>query len=83
VPLGLLVQVVVIALEDHLPRELAGKFCRTALLHDGKATTDRPARRLPIVLEHGWEHRHERKPILTHAEQRLAKKTGAPLERSE
>jgi hypothetical protein len=42
VPLGLLVQVVVIAVEDHLPRELAGKFSRTTLLHDGKATSDRP-----------------------------------------
>jgi hypothetical protein len=37
VPLGLLVQVVVIAVEDHLPRELAGKFCRTTLLHDGQS----------------------------------------------
>ena len=35
VSLGLLVQVIVIAMEDHLARESAGKLGRPPLLHDG------------------------------------------------
>jgi hypothetical protein len=43
----------VIAVEDHLPRELAGKFCRTTLLHDPAKLlpTDQPAC-FRLVLEH-------------------------------
>jgi hypothetical protein len=35
VPLGLLVQVIVVAVEDHLASQLAGKVGRTPFLHDG------------------------------------------------
>jgi hypothetical protein len=35
VPLDLLVQVIVIAVEDYLAGQPAGKLCRTPLLHDG------------------------------------------------
>jgi hypothetical protein len=36
VPLGLLVEIVLIAAEDHFARESAGKLGWTTLLHDGK-----------------------------------------------
>jgi hypothetical protein len=47
VSLGLLVQVIVIAVEDHLARESAGKLGRTPFLHDGNVPLARRSHRLP------------------------------------
>jgi hypothetical protein len=47
VPLGLLVQVIVIAAEDHLACQSAGELGRTPFLHDGYVLLGRRYHRLP------------------------------------
>jgi hypothetical protein len=60
VSLGLLVQVIVIAVEDHLARESAGKLGRTPFLHDGNV----PLADLPAVTEPGLRPRSRTFPLM-------------------